>query len=168
MINSRRRIAFIPLLFLNCRNAPYCFVTTTGLPGLLRAPVLRRRPAADLQPRGLQAVHQPRVRRIGEEPPGQQPSAACDVASVVTRTKYFSHQGRVLEVRDRRVMTSFQIWIYEDDRPVSLHSVMRLVDVSAGLTRGVDLLNRAMADAVADVLQGRFLLGEPPSMTAAE
>ena len=86
----------------------------------------------------------------------------------MTRTKYFSHQGRVLEVRDRRVMTSFQIWIYEDDRPVSLHSVMRLVDVSAGLTRGVDLLNRAMADAVADVLQGRFLLGEPPSMTAAE
>ena len=86
----------------------------------------------------------------------------------MTRTKWFLHEGRVLEVRARRVMTSFQIWIYEDGRPLSLHSSVRLVDVTASFTVGVDLLNRAMSDAVADVLQDRFPLGQPSSLAAAE
>jgi hypothetical protein len=86
----------------------------------------------------------------------------------MTRTKWFLHQGRVLEVRQRRVMTTFQIWIYEDGKPVGLHGTVRLVDASAGLARGVDLVSRAMADAVADVLQGRFLVDGVPAMAAAE
>jgi hypothetical protein len=86
----------------------------------------------------------------------------------MTRTKWFLYQGRVLEVRQRRVMTTFQIWIYRDGQPIALHGTVRLVDASAGLTRGVDLISRAMADAVADVLQGRFLLDRVPAMVAAE
>jgi hypothetical protein len=86
----------------------------------------------------------------------------------MTRTKWFLHQGRALEVRERRVITSYQIWIYEDGRPISLHSTVRLVDVTAALAVGVDLLNRAMPDAVADVLLGRFAVDEPSSLAAAE
>ena len=33
---------------------------------------------------------------------------------------------RVLEVRDLRVMTSLEIWIYEDDRPIVRHSALSL------------------------------------------
>ena len=86
----------------------------------------------------------------------------------MTRTRWLLHQGRVLEVRQRRVMTTFQIWIYEDGQPGGLHSTVRLVDASAGLARGVDLVSRAMADAVADVLQARFLVDRVPAMAAAE
>ena len=86
----------------------------------------------------------------------------------MTRTKWFLHHGRVLEVRERRIMTNYQIWIYEDGRPISLHSTVRLVDVTAALAVGVDLLSRTMADAVADVLQGRFAVDEPSGLVAAE
>ena len=86
----------------------------------------------------------------------------------MTRTKWLLYRGRVLEVRERRVMTSYQIWLYEDGRPIRLHSSVRLVDVTAALAVGVDLLSRTMADAVADVLQGRFAVDEPSSVAAAE
>src|SRR5260370_8274834 len=102
------------------------------------------------------------------EGPANATLSAVERCSAMTRTRWLLHQGRVLEVRQRRVVTTFQIWIYEDGQPVGLHSTVRLVDASAGLARGVDLVSRAMADAVADALQGRFSLDGVPPMPAPE
>jgi len=75
----------------------------------------------------------------------------------MTRSKYVLQGDRVLEVRDRRVMTSLEIWIYENDRPISRHSALRLSDAASALAAGRDLLREAMERAAAD-LQGGALL----------
>jgi hypothetical protein len=74
----------------------------------------------------------------------------------MTRSKWFLHDGRALEIRDRRFMTSFELWIYENDRPLGCHSRVALRDAAAGLAEGTDVLGRAMDDAIGDVLAGRF------------
>jgi hypothetical protein len=86
----------------------------------------------------------------------------------MTRCKWFLHDNRAFEVRDRRVFTSFQIWIYEAERPVALHSEVPLRDASQGLIAGIDLLGQAMEAAIADVQNGRFALCLPPVVLAAE
>jgi hypothetical protein len=74
----------------------------------------------------------------------------------MTRSKWFLHQGRPFEVRDVRVVTSFQIWVYENERPLAQHSAVPLSDVIAGAALGKDVLNGAMEVAVRDVQAGRF------------
>jgi hypothetical protein len=86
----------------------------------------------------------------------------------MTRSKWFLHADRSLEVRDHRVMTSLQIWIYEDDRPLNLHSVVTLREAAAGLTAGRDILGQAMERAVRDVETGRFSVDPSPALLAAE
>jgi hypothetical protein len=85
----------------------------------------------------------------------------------MTRSKWFLHDDRTLEVRDLRSMTSLQIWIYENDRPIGLHSVVRLAEASAGLAAGRDVLGRAMDGAIADVQAGRFVLDQPTPVALA-
>lgn len=75
---------------------------------------------------------------------------------MATRSKWFFHQGRVFEARDERVMTRFQIWIYEDGSPLGLHSTVSLNDVVAGLSAGRDVIGRAMDAAGEDIAAGRF------------
>ena len=72
----------------------------------------------------------------------------------MTRSKYVLQGDRVLEVRDRRVMTSLEIWIYENDQPIGRHSALRLSDAASALARGHDLLDEAMERAVAEVQAG--------------
>lgn len=72
----------------------------------------------------------------------------------MTRSKYVLQGDRVLEVRDRRVMTSLEIWIYENDRPVGRHSALRLSDAAAALAQGRDMLAEAMERAAADLQAG--------------
>jgi hypothetical protein len=86
----------------------------------------------------------------------------------MTRSKWFLHAGRSLEARDRRVMTTLQVWIYEDDRPLGLHGTLSLREVAAGLAAGRDVLGQAMERAVRDVEAGRFSLDPPPALVAAE
>ena len=86
----------------------------------------------------------------------------------MTRSKWFLHAGRSLEIRDQRVMTALQVWIYEDDRPVGLHSTLSLRDAAAGLAAGRDVLGQAMDCAVRDVEAGRFSLDPSPALVAAE
>lgn len=74
----------------------------------------------------------------------------------MTRNKWFLHEGRTLEIRDRRVMTSFEIWVYENDRPLGRHSTVSLREAATRLAAGEDVLNRAMDGAIGDVLAGRF------------
>jgi hypothetical protein len=78
----------------------------------------------------------------------------------MTRSKWFLHEGRPLEVRDVRIMTKFEIWIYEDEQPLARHSAVPLSDVIAGVALGKDILGGAMELAVHDVQAGNF----PPSM----
>lgn len=86
----------------------------------------------------------------------------------MTRSNWFLHAGRSLEVRDHRVMTTLQLWIYEDDRPLGLHSTLGLREAAAGLAAGRDLLGQAMERAVLDVETGRFPLDASPALSAAE
>ena len=78
----------------------------------------------------------------------------------MTRTKWFLHGDQVLEVRDLRVMTSLEIWIYHDDRPVVRHSTVSLRETVHALGQGHDLLDEAMDRAMADVQTGRFPLAQ--------
>ena len=98
------------------------------------------------------------------------PATFCRVVrcNVMVRTKCFLLDGRLLEVRERRVLSSFQVWIYEGGQPVSLYSTLRLGEIAAAHTKGIDLLNRAMSDAIADVLQGRHPLLQAAGLVAAE
>jgi hypothetical protein len=73
----------------------------------------------------------------------------------MTRSKWFLHRDEVLEVRDRRVMTSLEIWIYQNDRPVIRHSALSLREMVRALGHGHDLLDEAMDRAMADVQAGR-------------
>lgn len=75
----------------------------------------------------------------------------------MTRSKWFLQGDRVLEVRDLRVMTSLEIWIYEDDRPVGRHSALSLRDAASALAQGRDMLAEAMERAVIDVQAGIVL-----------
>lgn len=86
----------------------------------------------------------------------------------MTRTKWFLYRDRTLEVRDKRVMTNFQIWIYENGRPVGLHSTVPLSEASRSLALGIDLLGRAMERAVQDVQDGLFSLApfQPTALVA--
>jgi hypothetical protein len=74
----------------------------------------------------------------------------------MTRSKWFLLEDRVLEVRDLRVMTSLEIWIYESDRPVGRHSVLSLRDAASALAQGRDMLGEAMEQAIVDVQAARF------------
>ena len=74
----------------------------------------------------------------------------------MTRSKWFLHENEVLEVRDRRVMTSLEIWIYQNDRPIGRHGALTLRDTVQALGQGRDLLDEAMDLAMADVQSGRF------------
>ncbi len=84
----------------------------------------------------------------------------------MTRSKWFLHAGRSLEVRDHRVMTMLQVWIYEDDRPLAMHATVSLRDAAAGLARGSDVLGQAMERAIQDVETGSFTLAS--ALRAAE
>jgi hypothetical protein len=84
----------------------------------------------------------------------------------MTRCKWFLHQDRALEVRDLRVLTALQIWIYENERPIGLHSVVPLAVASQALAKGIDVLGRAMESAVRDVQEGRFALAQPEPAVA--
>jgi len=76
----------------------------------------------------------------------------------MTRSKSLLHDGRALEIRDRRVMTSFEIWVYENDRPLGLHATLTLRDAAVGLAAGQDILGQAMQTAVDELQAGRFNL----------
>lgn len=80
------------------------------------------------------------------------------------RSKWFFHQNRLFEARDVRVMTRYQIWIYEGGRPLGQHSTISLSDVAAGRAAGRDVLARAMDAAAEDIQSGRF---EPNASLAA-
>ncbi len=84
----------------------------------------------------------------------------------MSRSKWFLHQGRTLEARDRRVMTALQIWIYAADRPLALHTVVSLREASIGMAAGRDVLGRAMENAVRDVQSDRFSLAQPMPVAA--
>ena len=84
------------------------------------------------------------------------------------RTKWFVHQGHALEIRYQRVMTSCQIWLYENDRPLGLHSTVCLREAAAGMAAGKDIIGRAMEIAVRDVEIGRFPLAPSVGMASAE
>ncbi len=86
----------------------------------------------------------------------------------MTHSKWFLHAGRSLEVRDHRVMTTIQVWIYEDDRPLTLYGTLSLRDAVAGLAAGRDVLGQVMEGAIRDVEAGRFSLDASPSLSAAE
>ena len=74
----------------------------------------------------------------------------------MTRNKWFLHEGRSLEIRDRRVMTSFEIWVYENDLPIGRHSTVSLREAATRLAAGEDALSRAMDGAIGDIQAGRF------------
>ena len=59
----------------------------------------------------------------------------------MTRSKWFLHGDQVLEVRDRRAMTSLEIWIYQDGRKVVRHSALSLRETVHALRQGRDLLD---------------------------
>lgn len=48
-------------------------------------------------------------------------------------------------------MTSLEIWIYENDRPLRRYGALSLSAVAAALAQGRDLLKEAMERAVAEV-----------------
>ena len=72
------------------------------------------------------------------------------------RSKGFLHEGRALEICDRRFMTSFELWIYENDRPLGYHSRVSLREAASGMLEGIDVLGRALNDVIGDVVSGRF------------
>lgn len=72
--------------------------------------------------------------------------------------KYFVHEGRALEVRYARVMTKCQIWIYENDRPLGLHSIISLRAAAETMADGGDLIGASMEAAQRDVENGAFSL----------
>jgi hypothetical protein len=74
----------------------------------------------------------------------------------MTRSKWFLHGEQLLEVRDHRVMTSFEIWIYQDSQPIVRHSALPLRETVQALGQGRDLLDEAMDRAMADVQAGRL------------
>jgi hypothetical protein len=74
----------------------------------------------------------------------------------MTRSKWLLLDGRAFEIRDRRVMTSFEIWVYENDRPLGLHGTLTLRDAAAGLAAGQDILGQAMQKAIDDLQAGCF------------
>lgn len=87
----------------------------------------------------------------------------------MTRTKWFLFRDRPLEVRDHRVRAQFEIWIYEDGRPIARHSTLALGDAVQGLISGRDLLGQAMERAVEDIVSGRFPIDrDVPAVVAAE
>jgi hypothetical protein len=87
----------------------------------------------------------------------------------MTRTKWFLYRDRPLEVRDHRVMTRLEIWIYEDGRPVARHSTLTLAEAARALASGRDLLAQSMRHAVEDIVSGRFALeSAAPALLAAE
>lgn len=74
----------------------------------------------------------------------------------MTRNKWFLHEGRSLEIRDRRVMTSFEIWVYENDLPLGCHSTVTLREAATRMAAGEDILKSAMEGAIGDIRAGRF------------
>ena len=74
----------------------------------------------------------------------------------MTRSKWLLLDGRALEIRDCRVMTSLEIWVYENDRPLGRHATLALREAAKGLAAGEDLLGQAMQRAVDDLLAGSF------------
>ncbi len=76
----------------------------------------------------------------------------------MTGAKWFIHEGRTLEVRYQRVMTSYQIWVYESDRPLDMYSAIALSDAAAGIAAGQDVIGHAMESAMSDVVAGKFPL----------
>jgi hypothetical protein len=87
----------------------------------------------------------------------------------MTHTKWFLHRDRPFEVRDRRVMTRLEIWIYEDGRPLACHSTLARGEAARALASGRDLLGQAMERAVEEIVSGRFPIGAAsPSLIAAE
>ncbi|MCW5737851.1 MAG: hypothetical protein KIS73_27265 [Enhydrobacter sp.] len=86
----------------------------------------------------------------------------------MTRSKWFLIADRSFEVRVRRVMTTLQLWICEDDRPLALHSTLTLREAAAGLAVRRDVLGQAMEDAIRDVETGRFSPDRSPALLAAE
>jgi hypothetical protein len=85
----------------------------------------------------------------------------------MTRSKWFLHGDQVLEVRDLRVMTSLEIWIYRDNRPIARHGALTLRETVQALGQGRDLLDEAMDRAMADVQAGRFAPTPPPQQALA-
>jgi hypothetical protein len=88
-----------------------------------------------------------------------QPLRASGRYCYVTRNKWFLHEGRSLEIRDRRVMTSFEIWVYENDRPLGRHSIVSLREAATRMAAGEDALSHAMDGAIGDIRAGRFAAG---------
>ena len=74
----------------------------------------------------------------------------------------------MFEARDVRVMTRFQIWIYEEGKPLGLHSTVSLNDVVAGLAAGRDVIARAMDAAGEDIAAGRFEPAAPLEVRAGD
>ena len=85
-----------------------------------------------------------------------------------TRSKWFFHQDRLFEARDVRVMTRYQIWIYEDGRPLCQHGSVSLNDVVAGIAAGRDVLARALDAAAEHIQSGKFETGRSLAVVAAE
>lgn len=84
------------------------------------------------------------------------------------RSKWFFHQNRLFEARDVRVMTRYQIWIYEDGRPLHQHSTVGLNEVVAGIAAGRDVLAHALDAAAEDIQSGKFETTGPHAVAAAE
>jgi hypothetical protein len=87
----------------------------------------------------------------------------------MTRTKWFLFRDRPLEVRDHRVRAQFEIWVYENGRPIARHSTLALGDAVQALISGRDLLGETMQRAVEDIVSGRFAIDRAePAIVAAE
>lgn len=56
-------------------------------------------------------------------------------------------------------MTSFEIWVYENDRPLGRHSIVSLREAATRMAAGEDALSHAMDGAIGDIRAGRFSAG---------
>lgn len=71
-------------------------------------------------------------------------------------TKWLVQDGRTFEIRYQRIGRTCQIWVFEGERALGVHSTVSLYDAAASISQGRDLIAEAMERAVRDIATGHF------------
>ena len=70
--------------------------------------------------------------------------------------KWLVQDRRTFEIRYQRIGRKCQIWVFEGERALGVHSTVSLYDAAASISQGRDLISDAMEAALRDIATGRF------------
>jgi hypothetical protein len=76
----------------------------------------------------------------------------------LSRSVEFSHEGRQLQLRTRDVGNTVQVWIFEQEIPLELHSAISLELVVDAEASGQDVIDMVMQAARSAVEKGKLIL----------